>query len=314
MLKAGLKEELLAALPGRVRFDEPMRLHTSFHLGGPAEIWAEPNGEQQLQKVLEIASSAALPITLIGGGANLLVRDEGIPGLVVHLSGSSFQYSRREGHLFIAGAALPLEWLVRRAQEAGLSGAEFLAGVPGQVGGGIRMNAGTHDDEGKFHHFGDIVQSVRVMDYSGNVRSLNPGQIGFRYRGTDLKNQIVLEAQLDLSPGDPAIVADRVKRLWEFKKKTQDWSSPSVGCIFKNPKPHNPGEPAKGAGWMIDQAGLKGTRIGGAMISNKHANFIMNLGDAKAADVFALIEMAREKVKKQFGADLELEVQVLPRE
>ena len=305
-MKTELREEVLAAAPGRVRFDEPMRLHTSFHIGGPAEIWAEPQEPEHLRRLLDAAADAGLPVTMVGGGANLLVRDEGIPGLVIHLSGPGFQAFRAAEEGVTAGAALPLEWLIRKAQEHGLSGVEFLAGVPGHVGGAVRMNAGTHDDEEKFHHFGDRVRSLRVMDRAGRVKTLPAEQAGFGYRSSHLEGWIVLEALLALTPGDPAEIGRRVQRLWAFKKQTQDWSAPSVGCIFKNPKE------GRGAGWMVDQAGLKGHRVGGAVISPRHANFILNDGNAKAADVLSLVEEARARVLKQFGVKLETEVQIMP--
>ncbi len=304
-VNAELREEILAAAPGRVRFDEPMRLHTSFHIGGPAEIWAEPQEPEQLRRMLAAAADAGLTVTMVGGGANLLVRDEGIPGLVIHLSGPGFQTFHTAGEGVTAGAALPLEWLIRKAQEASLSGVEFLAGVPGHVGGAVRMNAGTHDDEGKFHHFGDRIRSLRVMDLAGRIKTLPAEQAGFGYRSSQLNGWIVLEALLGLTPDDAAEIGRRVQRLWAFKKQTQDWSAPSVGCIFKNPQ----GE--KGAGWLVDQAGLKGYRVGGAVISPRHANFILNEGNARAADVLSLVEEARARVLKKFGVKLELEVQVI---
>jgi len=320
--RVALKEDLLAAVSGRVRFNEPMRLHTSFHIGGPAEIWAEPQDPDQLRRLLAVAADAGFPVTMVGGGANLLVRDEGIPGLVVHLTGPGFQQmmvpgtgtvpgtdvsgTDVSGTDVLVGAALPLEWLIRKAQEASLSGVEFLAGVPGHVGGAVRMNAGTHDDEGKFHHFGDRVRSLTVMDLAGRVKTLPGEQAGFGYRcATFLSGWIVLEALLKFSPDDPKEIAARVQRLWSFKKRTQDWSAPSVGCIFKNPA-------ERSAGWLIDQVGMKGFRIGGAVVSARHANFILNDGNARAADVLALVEEARARVLKQFGVELETEVQILP--
>ena len=331
-VKTTLQEELLAAAPGRVRFNEPMRLHSTFHIGGPAEVWAEPQQEEELQRLFGIARQADLSVTVVGGGANLLVRDEGIPGLVVRLAGPGFQdfsvrsesfdlaahpepvegraassgQARRRASIEVhAGAALPLEWLIRRAQEAGLSGVEFLAGVPGRVGGAVRMNAGTHDDEGETHSLGDILQSVRVMERSGQVRSIEAEKLHFRYRGCDLDGEIVLSAVLRLASEDREAIARRVERLWEYKKRTQDWTAPSVGCIFKNP-------PGASAGRMIDQTGLKGYPMGGAAFSTKHANFIMNRENASASDVSALIQEARARVLRQFGVELELEVKVLP--
>lgn len=312
-LNTYLRDELIAAAPSRVRFDEPMRFHTTFHIGGPAEVWAEPQDEQQLRRLLAVARKAGQPVTMVGGGANLLVRDEGIPGLVIHLGSPGFQGCRRKGNTLIAQAALPLDWLIRQAQKEGLSGVEFLAGVPGRVGGAIRMNAGTHDEEGRVHQIGDVVDCVKVMTPSGEIRVIPAGEMGFQYRSTRLNGEIVLEAELRLTPDAPNRIEERVKQLWAYKKWTQDWSAPSVGCIFKNPRGLLAnGSKIPGAGWLVEQAGLKGRKAGGAVISPTHANFIVNAAGARAADVFTLIDEARASVKKKFGVDLELEVQVLP--
>lgn len=313
-VQTALKEELLQATPkGRIRFHEPMRLHTTFHIGGPAEMWAEPWDEEELRSLLKVAQEAHLAITVVGGGANLLVRDEGIPGLVLHLAAPGFQRCERFDEGLMAGAGFPIEWLIRRAQEEGFAGVEFLAGVPGRVGGAVRMNAGTHDEEGQVHSLSDVVRWVKVMDVSGTTARIPQEAVGFQYRSTQLNGRIVLETALDLKPDDPQAIAGRVKRLWEFKRRTQDWSNPSVGCIFKNPSQESLGPGVRpSAGWMIDQAGLKGTRVGHASISTLHANFMVNLGNAKASDVLSLIEEAQSRVSKIFGIELELEVKVIP--
>jgi UDP-N-acetylmuramate dehydrogenase len=285
-----------------------MRLHTTLHVGGPAEIWAEPRDIEELRGLLKAARESQLPVTVIGGGANLLVQDEGIPGLVIHLGHAGFQTCLREGNSLSVGAGLPIEWLIRRAEHEGLAGVEFLAGVPGRIGGAVRMNAGTHDDEGKPHSTSDVIRWIRTVDFDGKINSLPAADIGFEYRSSQLAGQIVVEALLELEPDDRKAISARVKKLWEYKKRTQDWSAPSAGCIFKNPKN------AQAAGWLVDHAGMKGFQVGGAMVSAVHANFIINTGAAKAADVFELIGEVKAKVRSQFGVDLELEVQVLPRE
>ena len=313
MVSSALQEEFLAIASGGVRFEEPMRFHTSFHIGGPAGIWAQPRDSDGLRRLLLLARQADLKVTVVGGGANLLVRDEGIPGLVIRLASRGFQDCRRQNGSLSVGAGLPLDWLIRRAQEAGLSGVEFLAGVPGRVGGAVRMNAGTHDDEGRMHSMNEILHSVTVMDLAGETAEIPAAEIPFRYRSAELGDRIVLGATLSLRPDDPQEIAGRVRRLWDFKKRTQDWSSPSAGCIFKNPEP---GECPQGvvpaAGWLIDQVGLKGCRVGGAMVSQVHANFIMNVGDATAQDVWSLIEKIRHQVSERFGVKLGLEVRTLP--
>ncbi|MCM8812222.1 MAG: UDP-N-acetylmuramate dehydrogenase [Candidatus Omnitrophica bacterium] len=307
-LKAALSDELTAVTAGRVRFAEPMRLHTTMRVGGPAEVWAEPQSEEELRRLLAIADQEKMPVTVVGGGANLLVRDEGIPGLVLHMGHPFFHGCRRESSRLFVGAGLPLEWLVRRATQEGLSGLEFLAGVPGRMGGAVRMNAGTHDDDGALHQTGDVVRSIRMMDRQGQLRHIPKKLAGFAYRTSRLEGAIVLEAELELVPGDKEEIAGRVKRLWEYKRRTQDWSAPSSGCIFKNPSKEQP------AGWLIDRAGLKGFSVGCASVSRIHSNFIINTGGAGASDVFKLIEEIRARVDRRFGVKLELEVQVLPNE
>jgi UDP-N-acetylmuramate dehydrogenase len=310
-----LQKEFMAVVPGHIRFYEPMSRHTTFRIGGPAQIWAEPSDEDELARLLGLAQAAHLPVTVVGGGANLLVRDEGIPGVVVRLKGPGFQkIDRKEasGELMV-GAALPLEWLVRRAQELGLGGVEFLAGVPGSVGGAVRMNAGTRDESGKMHSMADVVKSVQVMDGLGRMRWIPADALHFRYRGCDLDGEIILSVALTLRPCDPQAIARRVERLWRYKKKTQDWRAPSAGCIFKNPGMDGNGDcPFPSAGWMIEQVGLKGYGIGRARFSDRHANFILNLGGASACDVLALIEEAQSRVFRRFGVHLDLEVRLLP--
>ena len=159
-----VKEQFVKITKGRVRFDEPMRAHTTFHIGGPAEIWAEPRTVKELKSLVLLAKESELPLTIIGGGANLLVTDAGIPGLVIHLGNSYLQCYERDKNTVLVGAGLPLEWLIRRSLEASLSGVEFLAGVPGRVGGAVRMNAGTHDLQGDIHSFSDVVESVTVIN------------------------------------------------------------------------------------------------------------------------------------------------------
>ncbi len=307
VLEPKLRGQLQALLKGRVRFDEPMSLHTSFHIGGPAQIWAEPPDPPTLLELIQWARHSDLPITPVGGGANLLVDDGGIPGVVVHLAGPGFQGVERTETGLRVGAGVSLEMLIHRGSEEGLSGIEFLAGVPGRLGGAIRMNAGTHDEEGKIHSVSDVAEGITAINPQGQIQTLPASQVGFGYRASRLSGQMVLSANLKLTPDDPLAVKERVKRLWAFKRRTQDWTAPSAGCIFKNP-PHG----APPAGWMIDRAGLKGHRMGGAMVSPIHANFMMNCGNARSSDVFSLIEEVHRRVRQMFQVNLELEVQVLP--
>jgi UDP-N-acetylmuramate dehydrogenase len=302
-----LRGELQTLLGPKVRFEEPMHLHTSFHIGGPAQVWAEPADPQVLLLLVGLARRNGLPVTPVGGGANLLVDDAGIPGLVIHPVGPGFQGLTRTESGLRVGAGVSIEKLIRATLRENLSGAEFLAGVPGRMGGAVRMNAGTHDEQGTIHSISDVAETITTVGAEGQIQTLSNRQADFRYRSSGLAGQIVTEALLSLSPDDPLAIERRVKTLWALKRRTQDWTAPSAGCIFKNPAPGTPP-----AGWMIDRAGLKGFRIGGAMVSPIHANFMVNCGNAKARDVFALIDEASGRVEKMFQVRLELEVQVLP--
>lgn len=307
MLTVSRHHELLGLTGGRVRFDEPMRLHTSFHLGGPAEAWVEPEDVEELKTLLAFAQHAEMPVTMVGGGANLLVRDTGIPGLVVGLSAPAFRRAAVEGATVTVGAGVGLDRVVAMTREHGLGGCEFLAGIPGKVGGAVRMNAGTRDGEGGFRAMSDVVTRVTVLRQTGEIAVLPASAVGFQYRSTALNGDIVLEATLALAPRSPEAIGRAVAALMAYKRATQDLSAPSAGCVFKNP-----GEGRPAASWLIDRAGLKGMRVGDAVVSPRHANFIVNAGAATARDVLALIAAVQYKVLQDHGVLLELEVQVLP--
>lgn len=316
MLTAVSHHEWTALLGDRVRFDEPMRLHTSFHIGGPAQIWAEPADREELRRLVALAQMEELPVTMIGGGANLLVRDTGIPGVVINLNSPAFRQAVIEGTTVTVGAGVGLDRVLALTREAGLAGCEFLTGIPGRVGGSVRMNAGTRaplhhgvtgwDGAGGFRAMSDVVTRITVLRHDGTLALLPAEAIGFGYRRSGLNGDIVLEATLALTQDDPSQIADRCAALMAYKRATQDLSAPSAGCIFKNPRGR------QAAAWLIDRAGLKGLRVGDAVISPRHANFIINAGAAKASDVLALIDAVQYKVLQEHGVLLELEVQVMP--
>ncbi|MBI4313380.1 MAG: UDP-N-acetylmuramate dehydrogenase [Candidatus Omnitrophica bacterium] len=306
MLTTSLHQELKQITQGRVKFDEPMRLHTSFRIGGPAEVWLEPQDLEELKNAVAAARAANVPVTLIGGGANLLVRDAGIPGLVIHLNAPAFRTWQVEGSQVLAGAGLGLDRVVALSRDAALGGCEFLSGVPGRVGGAVRMNAGTREGD-RWRAMSDIVQEIRVLKRDGAVVNLSASEIGFGYRQSRISDGIVLDARLQLAPAAPEEIGRKITDLMAYKRVTQDLSAPSAGCIFKNPGPDR--QPASR---LIDRAGLKGMRVGDACVSTRHANFIINQGSAKAADVLALISAVQYKVLQEHGLFLELEVQVLP--
>lgn len=269
-----------------VRFDEPLRRYTTLKVGGPADLFVEPRDEEQLGTVVRAARECDVPLRLLGSGANLLVRDGGVRGAVVRLS----RLNRREGLHVQAGYNLAR--LVKETVSEGLAGLEVVAGVPAAVGGAVRMNAG-----GRHGEIADAVRYVDVMAPDGEIRRLPKPQVGFRYRGTGLGDAIVLAAGFDLRPDEG--VRDRYETILGDKKRTQPLGSHNAGCMFKNP-------PGGHAGRLIDEWGLKGERVGGAHVSRKHANFIINEGGATASDVLGLVDVIRARVP----VTLELEVLV----
>lgn len=285
-----------------LRVFEPMARHTTLRVGGPADLWAEPASEETLARLLQCARNHNLPVTVVGRGSNLLVRDLGIRGLTIHLSRGVF--ARLEiGHgRALAGAGVRLRQIAYAARAENLSGFEFMEGIPGNLGGSLRMNAGAM---GRWMF--DAVESVRVMEMDGTVRELAAAELGAAYRQVPgLRDRIALSAVLR---GQPAPREDIDARLQAHSAKR--WSSqpaaPSAGCTFKN-------DPAIPAGKLIDELGLKGLACGGARISPVHANFIVNEGGATAADILALAARIREEARSRRGIDLEPEIQVVGEE
>jgi UDP-N-acetylmuramate dehydrogenase len=269
-----------------VRSEEPLGRFTTMKVGGPAELFVEPRDEVQLAAVVRAARECDVPLRLLGSGANLLVRDPGVRGAVVRLS----RLDRRQGLHVQAG--YNLSKLVKETVSEGLAGLEVVAGVPAAVGGAVRMNAG-----GRHGEIADSIRYVDVMDPDGGIHRLRKREVGFRYRGTELGDSIVVAAGFELRP-DPE-VRGRYETILGDKKRTQPLGSHNAGCMFKNP-------PGGQAGRLIDEWGLKGERVGGAHVSKKHANFIINEGGATASDVLRLVDVIRSRVP----VPLELEVLV----
>jgi len=281
------------------RTDVPLREYTWYRLGGCARWFCEPRGEQELLRLLQRIRDAGLRWRVLGRGANLIIPDEGFDGVVIRLHEPAFARFAVEEDGVWAGAGHDFPSLVRRSLRAGRVGLETLAGIPGTFGGVIRMNAG-----GRHGEIANFVHSVRLLDRAGQVRVVPPEQVGFGYRHTALDGCVVLGAALALEPGDPRQALNRYREIWREKYDSQPpLARRSAGCIFKNP----PGVPA---GRLLDQAGLKAMRVGGAQISERHANFIVAGPDATARDVLTLIELARRRVRETSGVELELEVEV----
>lgn len=282
---------------------EPMTKHTSFHIGGPAELMAQPQSEAELQSLLLKAAEAAVPVTLVGNGSNLLVRDKGIRGLVIKL-GSMLRDINVSGNMLTFGSGVSLAQASKKAAELGLSGMEFAVGIPGSIGGAVYMNAGAYDGE-----MSKVVKSVRVMDAAGEVSELSAGELDFGYRHSALQgsSKIVTSVTVELAAGDKQAIAEKMADFSNRRITKQPLELPSAGSMFKRP-------PGYFAGTLIDQTGLKGYTVGGAQVSTKHAGFVVNIGGATAADVLQLISDVQAKVFAAHGVHLEPEVLVLGEE
>ncbi|WP_304090973.1 UDP-N-acetylmuramate dehydrogenase [Phascolarctobacterium succinatutens] len=279
---------------------EPMTKHTSFHIGGPAELMAQPQSEAELQSLLLKAAEAAVPVTLVGNGSNLLVRDKGIRGLVIKL-GSMLRDIKVSGNVLTFGSGVSLAQASKKAAELGLSGMEFAVGIPGSIGGAVYMNAGAYDGE-----MSKVVKSVRVMDAAGEVSELSADELDFGYRHSALQgsSKIVTSVTVELAAGDKQAIAEKMADFSNRRITKQPLELPSAGSMFKRP-------PGYFAGTLIDQTGLKGYTVGGAQVSTKHAGFVVNIGGATAADVLQLISDVQAKVFAAHGVHLEPEVLVL---
>ena len=282
---------------------EPMTKHTSFHIGGPADLMAQPQSEAELRALLMKAAEAAVPVTLVGNGSNLLVRDKGIRGLVIKL-GNMLRDIEIDGKVLTFGSGVSLAMASKKAAELGLSGMEFAVGIPGSIGGAVYMNAGAYDGE-----MAKVVRSVRVMDAAGNVSELAAEELDFGYRHSALQGsgKIVTSVTVELASGDKQAIAEKMADFSNRRITKQPLELPSAGSMFKRP-------PGYFAGTLIDQTGLKGYTVGGAQVSTKHAGFVVNIGGATAADVLQLISDVQAKVFAAHSVKLEPEVLVLGEE
>ena len=285
----------------RLLRNEPMRLHTSFRVGGPADVMFAPAGEEELSLALKHAKRLGCPCTVIGNGSNLLVKDGGIRGLVIRLS-DAFSETRFEGGDVFVSPGQSLARLSQMAMERGLTGLEFASGIPGSVGGAMAMNAGAYQGEMK-----QVTQGARLMDpVSGQVLSCTEEELCLGYRESRMlkTGEIVTRVHLRLQPGDKTEILAKMEDFNARRRDKQPLNYPSAGSTFKRPE-------GKFAGALIEGAGLKGTRVGGAQVSEKHAGFIINAGGATARDILDLIALVQEKVLKDSGVKLETEVRVL---
>jgi UDP-N-acetylmuramate dehydrogenase len=279
----------------------PLSGLTTFRIGGPAEMFARPRTVRALREMLAWLRERKVAVRIIGAGSNILACDGGVKGCVLKLDRGAFRSISVKGTRVSCGAGVPLPALIRRCSREGLSGAEFLAGIPGTVGGALAMNCGVSAG-GTTVSIGDIVEDVTVLRYDGRVRVLKKGGVRFSYRGSSLSRAIVTRAVFSLRRSTPAKVAAGV-RSWVERRRGQEYRYPSAGCVFRNP-------PGESAGRLIDGCGLKGREAGGARISERHANFIVNTGGARCSDVLALMSLIRKEVKKRRGIELRPEIKI----
>ncbi|HLF15167.1 MAG TPA: UDP-N-acetylmuramate dehydrogenase [Bacteroidota bacterium] len=290
-------EDIQKILKGRIALNEPMSRYTSVRIGGPADFLLEPADREDALRLLSHFQEGGIPFTVIGKGSNLLVSDEGIRGIVVHLEPGLNSVAMDAG-MVNAGAGIPMARFVDFCVQQGLSGVEMLAGIPGTLGGGVVMNAGAYGGE-----ISNYLVDVEVMRNARPAR-IPKEQIGFSYRHASLEGAVVLGARFRLPAGDRAELM-RVRRdLLIRRNRAQPVNMPNSGSMFKNP-------PGNHAAKLIDEAGLKGTKRGGAGISALHANFIVNHGGAKARDVVELLELAHATVMKRTGISMELEIRLV---
>lgn len=295
-----LYEDLTSVVRGNVLKDEPLKNHTYFKIGGPASIFAEPEDTEDLKAVLKLIKKHGVDCYIIGNGTNLLVSDEGYKGAIVKV-GDKFNYIERSKNIVTVGSGVLLSTLAKFLAREGLAGFEFASGIPGFIGGAIYMNAGAYGGEMK-----QVVKSVKCLDYDGNIHEFSNEEMEFTYRHTKITDSefIVIEAELELKPGNKDDIMDIIKDLNERRTTKQPLNLPSAGSTFKRP--------INGyASKLIEDAGLKGLRYKGAMISDKHSGFIVNVDNACCEDVLGLMRIVISTVYDKFGIKLEPEVKIV---
>jgi UDP-N-acetylmuramate dehydrogenase len=267
-------------------------------IGGPAEFWVEPRTEAELALAVRRMTAEGIPWRVLGAGGNVLVDSDGLPGAVVHLSKDHFGDIRVEGSAVHAAAGANFPSVIQQSVKANLAGLETLVGIPAQVGGAVRMNAG-----GAWGDIGRTIKRVKVMTAGGETEWLEHSDIVFEYRRTSIEAPLILGAEFALAEDDPARILERMRKVWMYKNNSQPLAAHCAGCIFKNP-------PGRSAGKLIDDAGLKGTAVGLATVSPKHANYITVEPGATSKDVLSLIDIIRTRVSDKFGVELETEVKL----
>ena len=289
----------------RILFNEPMKKHSTFKIGGPAECLIKVENKEELKEILNVVNKNNIPLTILGNGSNILVLDEGIPGITIIIKIEGLKISEENENIKIAvGAGEKIAKLGRIFLQKEITGFEEISGIPGTIGGAVRMNAGAHGKEMK-----DIVKKVKCLDYNGNEKVFSNEEMEFSYRKSKLKKEkyIVTEVELELQKGNKEEINEEMEEYKEYRKEKQPIEFPSAGSTFKR------GEDFITAK-LIEEAGLKGYSIGDAEVSTKHSGFIINKGNATANDVLQLIEYVKEKVYEKFQKKIELEIEIIGKE
>jgi len=291
--------ELQSLVQGTIMKNEPMSKHTSYGIGGPVAAYIIPKDRIDLAEILKFASQHNIQTHFVGSGSNLLVSDAGIDGIVI-TPAKALTHLEFDGNTVIAESGVMLGRMVKECIKRNLSGIESLIGVPGTLGGALVMNAGAFGGE-----ISNYLVSVEIMDMAGNITSYSPQDIEFAYRFSSIKkNEFVLKAIFELKPENAEVIQEKRNIASSGRKTNQPLRFRSAGSVFKNPE-------GTAAGFLIDQAGLKGTKVGGAEISEHHANFFVNHGAASSSDIISLIQLARNTVYEKFGIKLELEIKTI---
>jgi UDP-N-acetylmuramate dehydrogenase len=289
---------IFSGLEKIVETNYPLAKDTWYGLGGPADYFIRPETVEQLKTIARRCNENNIPIYVLGFGSNLLINDDGLRAAVIKLEAEKFAQTQFDGERLTAWAGAKLSELVLTCVKKSLSGIEALTGIPGSIGGAVRMNAG-----GNFGDIGAAIETVTLMDSQGDIFEKSKPELMFDYRSTNITAQFILNARLKLTSADPEQIMRTVKEIWIYKKNSQPLNTRNCGCVFKNPR-------GVSAGALIDRAGLKGLQIGGAVVSEKHANFIIAEKGCKSRDVVRLIDAVKERVKEQFGIELELEIEI----
>ncbi|MDD5063867.1 MAG: UDP-N-acetylmuramate dehydrogenase [Phycisphaerae bacterium] len=289
---------IFSGLEKIIETDYPLAKDTWYGLGGPADYLIRPETVEQLKTIAKRCNENDIPMYMLGFGSNLLIGDDGLRAAVIKLETEKFAQTQFNGEQIVAGAGAKLSELVLTCVKKGLSGLEALTGIPGSIGGAVKMNAG-----GNFGDIGAAIETVTLMDSQGDTFEKSKPELMFDYRSTNITAQFILNATLKLASADPEQIMRTVKEIWIYKKNSQPLNTRNCGCVFKNPR-------GVSAGALIDRSGLKGLRIGGAVVSEKHANFILAEDGCKSRDVVRLIDAIKERVNEQFGIELELEIEI----